>query len=146
MGQWQALEGHASFDGQPASSLGTAAKHCQRKAKHANGSKKEIHHESTGGQKKVVAILTNSLSTRFLDQSKDLGKCEKVLIYVGKKAPVDLTRANYEELDGLQGWQLWVVQHKGNVIQADHLPLMKANQNVAFLETSACRNAFRANI
>ena len=87
-----------------------------------------------------------SLSTRFLDQSKDLGKCEKVLIDVGKKAPVDLTRTNYEELDGLQCWQLWVVQHKGNVIEADHLPLMKANQNVTFLEASACGNAFRADI
>ena len=53
------------------------------------------------GIKKAGTRLVKVLSARFSNQSKDLGKCERILIYVRKETTMNLTRAHDEELHRL---------------------------------------------
>lgn len=40
-----------------------------------------------------------------------------------------------EKSDWLKSGKLWVIQHKCNIIDADHFPLVQAHQDIAFLKS-----------
>lgn len=79
----------------------------------------------------------------MLEQKNLLGEG---LINVRQGAALHRASADEKETHRLKTGQFRVVQHKSDVVQRDHFPLVQADENVSFLKACARGDAFRPDL